>query len=633
MNEISIQKNGTFFRNSLTFSNKEGVYSLKEVIRKRLSKMLVVKDDFIKSFTISPQIKKRYVINNFIKYINTQYNSKVTFIFLNFEQIKIIDEGCETIFSYNILEQIKSRKLQNLVKSLKLDKELILSTLLSRPLIPNIYEESIINISILDHILYPLIKKIQNISTSNIVITGEMIWSNWVDAFGLVYLLKNYFNNIDYSVYIDKMALWDVLFEKRKKEKFLYKIYGETFYPDVLLFNTINTTKVNKFQLFEINKFLYLDKTSYINLFKDVKSENTILFIPKYILINNKSNIELKDITKEIYQKYQLNFVQIKNKNELGKINLIRDVSLKIKMFKNEKSLIPNSSLFYQNQKIGEGYWKEKLLIEYEINKSEVNCIDGQLVKKNDTIAYRNNLFKKDPIKSPSDGRINLSVLKCGMIILEQEIKNIDIKLPFSGFLQSFTKAEGFNIRVDVIEMPLTMQFGKNCFATDIKEQIPFPKIYFFKHVKNINLTLKNVLDENIKLIMIDYSSFEEVKVYIKKNYEMLEYVSIGLFNSHIKEHDYILGAFINNITEKYFILENGFLKLIVDSKNSKFIKLKEEYQLNTNGKIQRISYKTDYLYGNIIRPLGENSCIIKINSSITEQNNSDLILLKYFNE
>jgi hypothetical protein len=475
--------------------------------------------------------------------------------------------------------------------------------------------------------------EINDIKYHNLVITGEMIWSGWLDSLGIIYVLKNFLRKNDFSIYLDRSGLWDMILNEKERNNVIYKISKKFLYPDILLINTINTIDTKKIQLFDQNKLLYIDSKKFINIFAIKPKLNGNNLLPNYLLINNNSEYSINDLSEHMYKEYTLNELQVKNLNTLNKIIYQQKSLISIKFTEVEDSLLTNGSEFNEGEIIGKGVFTKKTLINFDIEKFKLECMEGQLVNEGDILGYKLNTFSKSPIKSNINGRVNLKLIKNGFIIIEKEKTTLDISIPFKANLSAFSKSNGFDLIIDTYDIPLFMQVGENAFSVgnDIKE--PFPKLMIYESIKDIDLSAKEIIEQDINMIIIYYASIEDIKRYLSNHKDILGRLSFGVLASENFERDRILENIIDVLRKKYFVIQDGYLKIIINPKNTYHINLLERFNLNNQQKAKIISYKAELLYGNIIKPSKNEGFFIEINSALREVDAENLILLNYFNE
>lgn len=508
-------------------------------------------------------------IKNRIKDITSILGFDLAYLQIDFLGLRYISAK-SVVKEYDLStdEFIKRTRESNQIKGNDFDR-FIFSTL-SSPYISDPVEE---NLNVLKLIQY-MIKDAQIHLSDNtvLILTGEMIWSRFVNSFVLINLLR-FLNVGEQYIIPDIHGLWQGLLGL-KNPGFL-KDLDKTYLLPSILYKTYEDKK-DKMDLncSGIKRTIHLTKE--LDIF-DINTEECFLkdkMVPRFLIINRPKK---KSRDKGFIQ-IHTDFMK-KGRVEFGLYpqNYVNTVSKEI--------FIPYRHIEECTKKVGEWVSVNEMIGKqvlvhsdtYNVKKNaSIKVFEGQIVKKGELIASY--LFKD--LRCKRAGKIELSSINNGVIKVIVNTSKMPIISSFSGELVKYSDI-GVRLRSYVSEIRLAGTLGEGC----------------------LGLLSKEVEDENILLC----EGYPDVIRYLNKSVEKSSY-----YEKNIK------GILVKRLKYKEFeslrSLNIPDLKLgcidMESSNNSSFWKELENYLMNRS---ILISYNHLYFQSNIKEDFGE---VINYNNS-----------------
>jgi len=298
MEDYSINLNFNYFSNKILFKKVgENVLPLKSIVSREISPIVYKNTNIIQQQENDYTISDINQIKDFLKYLIKSEIGEYVYLEIGFKEIICVCEDKYKIFHYSIERLLENKVIQDFINASHYDKEIIISTLTREPLIPLNEKELIFNNLLLEEIINKIKKDIiPLINSNNLILTGEIISSNWAGQLGLVNILKKLPSKTNYNIYFDRQGYWKSLLTMRNEEKWLYKISPSIFKPDILFINSLKFEEDKKIQIEGLEKQFIISPIKYANIIK-YSGEN----FPNTLVINNSDKNNILDIeSKEI---------------------------------------------------------------------------------------------------------------------------------------------------------------------------------------------------------------------------------------------------------------------------------------------------------------------------------------------
>lgn len=624
MNDYSLNIGEKFFSSRLILNKKEEGISLINSVLSRTFKSVVIKnitqvnkndDVFVNEVTQS---------TDFLKYLSKNEIGEFVYIGIEFDKLICINQEKCKIIKYNITQYLENIYIQNLITAFKYDKELIISTLSREPLIPVDGNQLKFNNILLEAILIDLMKEISPIINSNtIILSGEIIWSNWAGQIGIVNILKKLPSKFNYKVYIDNNGLWKSLLTKRDKEKWLYKLSSTVFELDLLFINSLKLLNDKKIQLEGLERQFIVSPNKYANIIK-YSGEN----FPKSIIINNLSNSKIQNVEEN----------EFINTNIKETINIVEPLIRRVIEYKKDAEISVNSNLIYNFSIKNNTALEIGMPIASVINNSVKvhkvkskrfisECVEKQLIHKGDLIGVEKSTFTNTPIYAKSSGKLILKYSNFGFILIEDNSQRIEFLSPCRGTLKTISNRDSFSIITDYLNISLSYQIGDNIYAKF--NNSPIGNFSIAKYLLEFDpkaLSIKEIIENNIKLIIIKNCDPLLIKKYLLENPILIDFVSFALIEDSLDVSNRAIdNLFINNSVNTV-ILEEGMLKVICDFSSEEYKKLKAITEHMPSQITKVIKYERKNNYGNILKSLSSTEKLVRFSQVESIEKNSNLI-------
>lgn len=625
----SLEICGKYFKLTQGFLPDNEGYSLSTITKERIIKPTIIIPQKDSSIDTKTNVIQRLSRRDLLLYLKNNGLGEYTYLELNFDSIKVVTPSKEILIDYNIVKYIEDKEVLQFISLVKFDKNNIISTFKHGPLIPYSINEMILNNLLIEKVFYDVQKQISKIILSNkLILSGEIVWVNWLGDIGIVNILKRILKKKDFFINIDSNALWKSLFDYRKNNEYLYKISKNIFKSDLLFMNSIEIINGKKFAIEGSNNEMILSKDKYINVFFNSNNEN----FPKILVINDNEERSLTECQK---RDFALDFgFNLKSTVVMGVEDMISyspQSELNANFGFKINPLIKNKQIIQKGDVIG-SFFKNITLVQNLKNKDFVlTGVQKQIIQKGDVIGYTTGLFGNRSIKAVTKGRLLLDFVKYGMILIEDKYPIQNLISPWSGVCLSYSNLDGYRILIDHIKIPLRYQMGNNVVAFKQKDwDFKFYKYIFFEKLVRECLSVKEIIEGDIKLIIIE--QFEEplFKKFIEKFPFILNYVSYAFISEIWEKRDLRIKALLNSDFIDSIVLDEGFLKIYCNQNSSVIKELKSQYATIAKNIVKTIGYKQNNIYGIIIKSLNSTEKEIKYDTEAVIESNSNLINLKY---
>lgn len=396
---------------------------------------------------------------------NISQNLKIRYSYLQFDFDKAI--------SLNIDGELKTVSYSELKSNLQKSKEKKekFSFYNSLKFFPNCGTEVLIDENKAEFIIEILQKlEIQNREDEILIISGEMIWSRFINSQELINIIIKAFKSPIY-ILIDYYAIWQSLVNKDYKP--LKNINKKYLLPQLLKLTCepskesieIQKEITRKLLLINNNNLFYLSDGPYY--FEDS-------LVPEWLLITKK----LKNPPKN-------NFIQISH-------DLSRGFPIEIGYYSQRRYGVPQMSVTFSAgidqkcaKKVGDsvdvnemiGSYSELEFSPYSFkSRDEIKVFDGQIVKKGDLILIDR---KGKRELAPFQAKVDLAFLKWGILRLIKQSIIKPVKSPFRGYIEGFSSKEGYTIRAsDISLVPFDFIKGKSVIG-DLSTKLTRGVIYY----------------------------------------------------------------------------------------------------------------------------------------------------------
>ena len=537
--------------------------------------VLNVKDFKISSFT---KLSKK---------ISKLVGENVSILVLDFDKQIYVNSNDIYEEKLRVEEYISSRHWKNFSRRNGISTDKLIDSLLYRPIIQTDQD-----ISINDQIIQKL-SAVKIGESKTTIITGEMVWSNWLSFEGISNFFKN--SSQDDVFVIDTLG---ILYEySRRKEDISF---------DTIRINTIGITVDRS------SKSTILDEEGKVT-FKEGDYFTKYKFNPKvtkpsdfYIQLGMEIN-KYVPLTKLILKKEKI------------EIKFYKDVNFKVK-----KGDLLNRDTDFANLPV---YNDSKLSFKFP-RQYEYLVEDGEMVSKDQIIAkkYLARGFIKESVKSPVKGRVDLKYKNLGRINIHSFDKSdIALRPDFEGVVEDIIHHKNFTnfiVETNTIEIPYAFSFGDDFFGTLVKykdlSEDNKPKILLIdeKDLKNLDKEkIANCCIAGLILLNCSYLGIEKLKNTFVGIEEYLPTILLNGFNKELSvEVDNFLfsmcGHFVKKQNNKLFILldrnevrpiyakikSREKIQSTHDLKKGEFVSILNYFDSNSYARIEKVGRKNVFL-------------------------------------
>jgi len=466
--------------------------------------------------------------------------------------------------------------------------EKTLYSLLINPVYPISAADQEFVIGLIDKIIARLkpktIKNAQN-DKDIIVITGEMVWSGWLNDNMVAYILSNLFNESSYC-FLDKSGLWEMVLRGTWLSEKIEKINQLMFAPNVYFYRF--RPKEERLDLVDENskrQIINNGYSRYINGLEGFKISE--IDIPKDLILSGSKYKKITERRINGLIKTELSFVDVK----IGDFVLLGHNKLCDTRVMRQLTII-NSGKYSKN-------------VSFTVSH-------GQIVEKGETIAVNKSIsgiIRGEEYLSPRSGSVDLSLRSKGYVIIWDKTEitytnNFDIKSDLT-----VKKAKDrLYVNTELIEIPCEIANNKETsgfLVNNIKEGIPGKKILYVTDWNSKDIDAEALLNKNFCGLV--FSTLDPLKYNMlqKDKPELFEFLSIYVIEGYSDERCKIFHKIMTNSDGSPITLSNGIISIAVSHNRYKLLN-------NSNDKLIKLySFKAKNRYYRLVRKIDSNNILI----------------------
>lgn len=522
----------------------------------------------IKLLRIS-KTKSEIVSENILK-LSEYYQSSVEYYDFDFHRVQKFSKSENTSIKISLEKDFINSKYFKKLSKIGLNRDVLLDSFSTFPVIPEDKEAENINYEIFKRI-YPKIKPNAEI----VILSGELVWSGWLTMDIILNTLDdNKFNNKIFV--IDSWGLVQQLLSTTDSD-IDFKIVDyddliDSFTTSILLSKKSPKT-LNQIAKMKSNNYPLYANSEMIETFPSgVTHKPDYTFVlgksPKSLLSKTVINTGIDKVTpltipKSILQKVELTYLlpvgSVLQKYEGERVTLNEDIGL-----------LPE----YENH-----------LLRIKLPKQlTMKVNNGQYIKRGDVIAKRavmKNMLK-EKVVSPFTGYLNKNFLEQGILIFKELKDKRQFLSDFEGEFLNIDKSEigqFAKIRANSFTTEINYKIGPDVQGvlmriTDIQDSNE-SKILLVKPNELGDITLEFLMKNNIMGLIVDKPDYQVIRKYISRVLKDSKATTICLLNpfSIISNSDIIDILYL--YTGNSVVISDNSLHLLIDQRQSKEILLR----------------------------------------------------------
>lgn len=567
-------------------------------------------------------------INNPIELISKEIGKTIKVWELNFDIVKKYDSNHVLSKHLDYESMLKDRQYKSIFKDIDTIKEQLYNAFKVNPIISHTYEDQIINAKILDYILSDFYNN-ESKDTELLIVTGEMLWSGWLNMFLITQLLHNGISS-NIEVIFDCYGVWQALIRSNSQTTELYKIGKEFFKPDLSFFVDLPLISKSRSHIeLELKKestrklILGKDRVGLFDLGEGGYKLQNKNYIPQllYLKFFNRPKFNSK-VDEKKYDKWWkgTDYLLQKNINSvvsyyprtLNYIDCAR-LSLPDRFSKKVGDILEEGEVTGQFNIIHRKFMDMNGVDSYEERLSIVN---GQLINKGDSL-FDKKLFGVN-LNARSSGKVDFSLLDQGIIQILKARFEVD-HAPINGTVEGIKMNKYYNISSYFIHFYVSKYIGNSDVSGYLvnKQMLEgdFEKALYLESLDKYDFNIDSVQEYRVRVIIIPSAGYDEIVEFIKKEEIRMGVVNVIILN-RLGDKDKYLGEMLMKYMGKYICINNkGTVMVPYNSKQFTFsMPLKEDaiqnkinYSLGVGKEIQIINYRAIPSYVRIESVSGSN--------------------------
>lgn len=469
---------------------------------------------------------------------------------------------------------------------------------------------------------------------SVLIVSGEMLWSGFLNMDLLINLFKTNIKNNIYLLF-DSRALWQLLLSF-EESKFLFALNKQYMLPQVYSLKHKSLNNKISVNINSNNKTFILVKK--FNLFNLSQGSGFLgnKYLPQYLLVDNL----LEKSDKKEFERFNINFEESESINFVPQTQyLLNEQTRSVALYfdDSQKCNKKIGEWLNENETIG-SYKKDVYESIFISQKAKPTVFNGQIIKAGDVLAVGPN---NKQISAEIAGKVDLSQIKNGQLKIISDKKDEEIKSPISGELVSFSKSEGFIIKSQFKSIFIGGQIG-NSFWGRLDNNMDFDgAIIKFVSLKDFlddlkEKSLQKYLNKGVRGVLIEASSQEEIN-----KFSTLSTLPFGIcfLSLEVDPYKELKSEIINKMFGKNVFIENTNLLINLSDefdmgieKPQKQMSIQEEPEFKIGEIVSFSSFLTDKICGKIIKlPSPKNqSFLIDNGDRIIDVSLNNLIKIQY---
>ena len=536
-------------------------------------------------------------IKNRQQSVSSTLNTGLEFLIFNFSEVVYITKhGEQHVLELNfakIAKYIDSITKQYQIKNQTIER--FEYSFQYFPLINDPNAQDILNKELVNNIVEEL--GFKNDPATILIMTGEMIWSRYLNSFVIVELLRK-LNPVKYA-YLDGNGVWDYLLRNEKIGDFI-NLDKRDLLPQILYLAL--PEKINKITLDANAESRNVYLINSLNVFNFIPGKYYYdgNMIPEYLIINknlkHRQEKRFTQIKVGLYQNFNQSITVIPQSHQA-------EVSKEIQLMMGDSQDCIKEVGDWVNENETIGTYKIFQNEYYFIPKGySIKVFHGQLLKKGELLAEHT---FKGKINAKNAGKVEILSTEGSIIKVQTSIEQNNLISPYSG--EVVGKGRKGELRISQVMMTvlkIDAYIGRGICAKLTQEVIKNNIVYcagYDELIKLIDIDggIKTHLE--IKGIVVNHLSWRDYKKLLTLPHKGLNLAIISLESP---SSPFSKELFFENMNSIIYMDKDGIGLKVKKDKTKRNLKT-----ASFNNKIVRfIDFEAHNLYGKIIKSINENN-------------------------
>lgn len=603
------------------------------------------------------KLTQQAILPKSIKQIGSLINWNLSVLDLGFEQSSLTSAETETHTEMRMLQQLNRKEAQQLIKQYKLNPDIIRSNCNSYPLVATDFS----TIGLHYQLVRDSLKILEKLSpeTDHLVLTGELIWSGWLNLYMICLLINLIGRDID--VIIDYSGIWQFLLQPRNILPQLYKLDSSFFVSDLSWCQEPPVNRISK-----EDSEIVLRKGKIERKLIPGKRRTGLFVLPEsgYSYENGRKLAmlvylnayrfmlpELKNIPKlSTWWKEPIQNIRQAEYFYLGTNSLnIQKRNLFIASNQDKKFSLYNSAgdILKAGNACGREIVRNSVLIDiskYHLLRKDIFVSDGEYVTKGKVLFRASTLggaWEKEVVV-PIDGKVDLKLFEKGFILIHESLERAFI-MPFTARLQSKSVSQGIHVEAETISLPLIISSNDHWQGFlnwgEVSGEYD-ENILVLNSPDDFDLNAEAIFAQHIKGVLFMSAEEKILSELIQKKMKTFSFLGFGLITQlSLKPHQEIIKLF-KFYNGNYAIVDNSMVSIPFDSANFTFKELKPAVETEglsraadalKKGEIVRvINYSDSYPYARIEKIQSKNRFLAATDEAIEDLYAANTLDIKY---
>ena len=481
--------------------------------------------------------------------ISETLGKKLVYLELNFDSGYLYSAGAEKFYTIDPKQLLNTRQSAEISRKFAIRENTLVNTLLNYPVIPANIQGRRINWELFSLWHSPLLKDF----TPNgdlLVIGGELIWSRWLDQI-MVFKLLNSILKADADVHFDYTGTWSLLLNYLPKSPELLKLNDDSFQADLsYIFQPQAVKKHRGFSELVVEKkkvrkqlFLEPARSGMFQLDSDGYSYQK-RNLSRNVYVNLFPFPALDKFSDQSYEKWwhkpvlkvlpefrimnQEHVFSSATNNNLNVLNVQLDNDFR------------KGSIVKFNEPIG----SQKNVVNHVIDlkgshieiQKHLKFSNGEYVKEGDMLIRVPTLggFWDKPVHATASGKLDLSYLNEGVILVKQQLREQEFSAPFQAEITGISRNKAIMFKGITTNIPFTFATGPDCSGILTEKLLKDKKtdqILICDETEAMKMDVGTILESRIKALLFTSADYFHFIKFLEARRDVLKHVSLGIFS------------------------------------------------------------------------------------------------------
>lgn len=543
---------------------------------------------------------------------------KLVFVELDFKQLRVTDVEGTKVHMHSWEQLLADKTFHNLLRKYNYSYQACAQAFLTAPVFATDPTSNVFNLRLSRFFTTSTMQSYKMPLEALLVISGEMIWSRWINTFILSQLVSSWFGVQNRAFILDYNGIWPALLYQPGAK--LMRLDQSYFLPNFFYFGAVKHSKGIEEQKLKAygkdgdDKSLLIspDRASIVSLDREYIFDGVVVRGDMYIAIASPQDFTPNRYRlwwpQKQFQLEKLPVYTIQPELEMNTEQLEFDLFADSLRVKSKDTVILGQAI--GQVKVEKTYYQK--VSAKDVKSLRLPLLEGQLVRVGEPLYHISGSLLTSTVNAQYTGQVSYKYLKQGMIAITEKQPTQELKSIFCGDVVSVSKKQA-RILTSALHIPMYKLVGKPCqgmLVASLDEVTLYPKIAVFSWQEFTLLDEQELIEADICAIVLTGVNQMEFIEYTSKHFALLSHINLALMDIYAEPAQKLLDL-IGKFNGTYCVVREHDLALVLNTHQQKqyidLIKAEDKEQGCKQGDlICRISYEQPMQYARIDKPSAE---------------------------